>query len=132
MTDQQARALAYAQRIAGIALDKLAEDVLILDMHELSTFTDAFVIASGRNPRMVKSIADEITIKMRQEHRLIARSIAGERDADWIVIDFIDVVVHVFTPEQRQFYRLEELWGDVPRIPVDEPEDDAAAAGDEG
>lgn len=108
-----------ARRIAAIAQDKLAEDVLILDMREFCSFTDAFVIASGRNPRQVKSIVDEVLEKMRQEQRLIARSVAGERDADWIVVDFVDVVVHVFTPEQRQYYRLEELWSDVPRVELD-------------
>lgn len=116
-----AAALATAQRIAAVAQDKLAEDVLLLDMSEFCSFTDAFVIASGRTTRQVKAIADEVLEKLRQEQRLFARSVAGERDADWIVIDFVDVVVHVFTPEQRQFYRLEELWSDVPRVAVEAP-----------
>jgi ribosome-associated protein len=58
-------------------------------------------------------------VKLKQEERLIARGIAGEREADWIVIDYVDIVVHVFTPEQRSFYRLEDLWADVPRVEVD-------------
>ena len=130
--------LTNAQRIANIAIDKLGEDVVILDMREFCTFTDYFVIASGRNTRQVKGMFDEILEKLKQESRWIARAVAGEREADWIVIDFIDVVVHLLTPEQREFYRLEELWGDVPRVEIElEPDespagiaadDDAAAA----
>lgn len=111
--------LRIAQRIAGIAVDKLAEDVLILDMREFCSFADYFVIASGRNARQVKGVADEMIVKLKQESRLIPRAIAGEREADWIVIDYIDVVVHAFTPEQRAFYRLEDLWSDVPRVELD-------------
>jgi ribosome-associated protein len=116
---QSVSVLETAQRIAAIAQDKLAEDVLILDMREFCSFTDYFVIASGRNARQVKGIFDETLVKLKQESRLIPRAIAGEREADWIVIDYIDVVVHVFTPEQRAYYRLEELWSDVPRVELD-------------
>lgn len=116
---QSVTVLDTAQRIAAIAQDKLAEDVLILDMREFCSFTDYFVIASGRNARQVKGIFDEIVVKLKHESRLIPRAIAGEREADWIVIDYIDVVVHVFTPEQRAYYRLEELWSDVPRVELD-------------
>ncbi len=117
--DRSVTVLAQAQRIAAVALDKLAEDVVILDMREMCSFTDYFVIATGRNTRQVKGIHDEILVKLKQEERLIARGIAGEREADWIVIDYVDIVVHVFTPEQRSFYRLEDLWADVPRVEVD-------------
>lgn len=117
--DRSVTVLAQAQRIAAVALDKLAEDVVILDMREMCSFTDYFVIATGRNTRLVKAIHDEILLKLKQEERLIARGVAGEREADWIVIDYVDIVVHIFTPEQRSFYRLEDLWADVPRIAVD-------------
>lgn len=117
--DRSVTVLAQAQRIAAVALDKLAEDVVILDMREMCSFTDYFVIATGRNTRLVKAIHDEILLKLKQEERLIARGVAGEREADWIVIDYVDIVVHIFTPEQRSFYRLEDLWADVPRIVVD-------------
>lgn len=115
----EADVLRYAQRIAAIAYDKLAEDVLLLDMREFCSFTDYFLIATGRNTRQVKGIFDEVMVKLKQESRLIPRGIAGEREADWIVIDYIDIVVHVMTPEQRSFYRLEELWDDVPRVALD-------------
>lgn len=109
----------HARRIAAIAQDKLAEDLVILDMREVCSFTDYFVICSGRNARQVKSIYDDLHQKLKQEFRLIPRAIAGEREAEWIVIDYVDVVVHVFTPELRAYYRLEDLWSDVPQLALD-------------
>jgi len=109
-----------ARRIAAIAQDKLAEDVVILDMRPVCVFTDFFVVASGRNPRQTKAIFDEIHEVMKHDHRVLPRATDGEREADWIVADYLDVVVHVFTPETRAFYRLEDLWGDVPNIELEE------------
>ena len=109
----------YARRIAEVANDKLAEDIVILDMTGVSSFTDYFIICSGRNSRQTKGIYEEIYHRLKQESRLIPRAIAGEREAEWIVIDYFDLVVHVFTPELRSFYRLEDLWGDVPRIALE-------------
>ena len=109
----------YARRIAEVANDKLAEDIVILDMTGVSSFTDYFIICSGRNSRQTKGIYEEIYHRLKQESRLIPRAIAGEREAEWIVIDYFDLVVHVFTPELRSFYRLEDLWGDVPRVALD-------------
>ena len=108
--------LEQARRIAAIAQDKLAEDVVILDMRPVCVFTDFFVICSGRNPRQTKGIWDEIHEVMKREERTLPRSIAGAREADWIVADYLDVVLHVFTPETRGYYRLEDLWGDVPNV----------------
>jgi ribosome-associated protein len=109
-----------ARRIAAIAQDKLAEDVVILDMRPVCVFTDFFVICSGRNPRQTKAIFDEILVQLKHDNRLIPRATDGEREADWIVADYLDVVVHVFTPETRAFYRLEDLWGDVPNVELEE------------
>jgi len=109
-----------ARRIAGIAQDKLAEDVVILDMRPVCVFTDFFVIASGRNPRQTKAIWDEIHELLKaDDERLIPRAVDGEREATWIVADYLDVVLHVFTPETRGFYRLEDLWGDVPNVELE-------------
>jgi ribosome-associated protein len=112
--------LAQARRIAGIAQDKLAEDVVILDMRPLCVFTDFMVIASGRNPRQVKAIWDEVHEVLKAEARAIPRAVDGERESTWVVADYLDVVLHVFTPEQRSFYDLEDLWGDVPNIELEE------------
>jgi ribosome-associated protein len=83
-------------------------------MGEAVSYTDFFVIATGANPRQTKAIAGEIEGKLRSRRR--PARVEGEREAEWILIDFIDVVVHVFTPAARDFYRLETLWGDVPRL----------------
>ena len=109
-----------ARRIAAIAQDKLAEDVVILDMRPVCVFTDFFVICSGRNTRQTKGIFDEIHEQLKHDHQLIPRATDGEREAEWIVADYLDVVVHVFTPETRAYYRLEDLWGDVPNVELDE------------
>jgi ribosome-associated protein len=108
-----------ARRIAAIAGDKLARDVVILDMRPVCTYTDYFVVCTGANPRQTKSIADEVQGLLRAENRLRPRSVEGEREATWIIADYLDVVLHVFTPESRQFYRLEDLWDDVPHESVE-------------
>lgn len=81
------------------------------------TYTDYFVIATGANPRLTKAIADEIQTRLRS--RVRPARVEGEREGDWILLDYLDVVVHVFAPAAREFYRLESLWGDVPRVPFD-------------
>jgi ribosome-associated protein len=111
--------LAQARRIAALAQEKLAEDVVILDMRPVCTFTDYFVIASGRNPRQTAAIWDEVHGRMKQEQRLLPRSIDGTQEGSWILADYLDVVLHVFTPEARAFYKLEDLWGDVPAVELD-------------
>jgi ribosome-associated protein len=87
-------------------------------MRGVCDFTDFFVIASGRNPRQTKAIYDEIAGRMKKEHRLLPRASAGLPEATWIVGDYNDVVLHLFTPETRDFYRLEQLWDDVPSVEV--------------
>ena len=93
---------------------------MILDMRPVCTFTDFFVIATGRNSRQTGAIWDEVHTKMKQEQRLIPRTVDGTREGSWILADYLDVVLHVFTPETRRYYRLEELWGDVPSVEVAE------------
>jgi ribosome-associated protein len=111
--------LEQARRIAALAQEKLAEDVVILDMRPECSFTDYFVIATGRNPRQTAAIWDEVHTQLKQEARLIPAGVDGVREGAWIVGDFIDVVLHVFTPEARRYYRLEELWSDVPAVDLD-------------
>jgi ribosome-associated protein len=115
----QLNSLEQARRIAGIAQDKLADDVVILDMRPACIYTDFFVVCSGRNTRQVKSIWDEVHERLKQEDRLIPRAVDGARESTWIVADYLDVVLHVFTPDTRAYYRLEDLWGDVPSVEVE-------------
>jgi ribosome-associated protein len=88
-------------------------------MRPVCTYTDFFVIASGQNPRQTAAIYDEVRERLKKENGLIPHSSEGSREANWIVADYIDVVLHVFTPDARMFYKLEDLWGDVPFIEVE-------------
>jgi|SRR5579862_373035 len=108
-----------ARRIAALAQEKLAEDVIILDMRPVCTFTDFFVICTGRNARQTASIWDEVHGRLKHESDLLPRSADGVREGTWILADYLDVVLHVFTPEARQYYKLEDLWGDVPAVELD-------------
>ena len=99
---------------AQAAYDKKGEDVQVLDLTELSDVCDYFVLATGTNNRQVDSIVDEIEEKG-AEHPF---SIEGREQKTWMLMDYGSVVVHVFTPEARDFYRLEKLWGDAPQLPL--------------
>ena len=107
-----------ALEIAGHASDKKARDIIVLEMGGAVTYTDFFVIVSGANPRQTRAIADGIQTRLRQRRR--PARVEGDREGYWILLDYLDVVVHVFTPAAREFYRLENLWGDVPRVSVGE------------
>ncbi|MGH3072715.1 MAG: ribosome silencing factor [Gaiellaceae bacterium] len=108
--------LEQARRIAALASEKLAEDVVILDMRPVCVYTDFFVLATGRNARQTKAIFDEVYAQLKQEDKVLPRGVDGAAEAEWIIADYLDVVLHVFTPETRAFYRLEDLWGDVPAV----------------
>ena len=88
-------------------------------MRPVCAFTDYFVICNGTNPRQTKAIWDEVHERLKHDEGSLPRSVAGEPEGRWIVADYLDVVLHVFTPESRDYYRLEELWGDVPSIELD-------------
>jgi ribosome-associated protein len=111
--------LEQARLIAGLAQEKLAEDVVILDLRPVTVYTDFFVLCSGRNPRQTKAIVDEVRERLKQQYKLRPRSVEGQRQGDWILVDYLDVVLHVFTPETRGYYGLEELWGDMPSVELD-------------
>lgn len=119
-TEARLTPLEQARRTAALCQEKLATDVTILDMRGVCDYTDFFVIATGRNVRQTKAIYDEVAGTLKRDHRVLARSTAGLPEATWIVGDYTDVVLHLFTPETRRFYRLEELWSDVPSVDVAE------------
>ena len=95
---------------ANAALDVKAEDVKVLDVRGLVTYTDFMVLCTGRNSRLTRRIAEEVSLRLKAETGLLPLGIEGGKGGDWILIDFVDFVVHVFTPEAREFYRLEVLW----------------------
>jgi ribosome-associated protein len=109
---------ALADLVAGYAADKKAIDVVQLDLRGILGYTDFFVVCSGNTDRQVKAIHDGINEGMKKEHGILPRRVEGLSEAHWVLLDYLDVIVHVFTPETRDFYRLEQLWGEAPRRAV--------------
>ena len=103
-----------AERIAALAADRKAIDVRVLDVREVVSYTDWFVICSGNTERQARAIRDAVYQGLKDENGLLPRRAEGEREARWILLDYLDCVVHIFTPEAREYYRLEQLWGEVP------------------
>lgn len=104
---------------ARAAAEKKALDIVVLKMSELIYLTDYFVICTGRSGRQVKTIADFIEEKIR-EAGLVCRGREGRSAAHWVLLDYGDVVIHVFTPDDREFYRLDAIWKDAPRLELEE------------
>ncbi len=100
--------------MAEIAKDKKAEDIVLLDMRNLTTFCDYFVVISGNNSRHIKAISDEIEERLEDEDIGLWHS-EGAEESKWILMDYGDCLVHLFEPEARRFYDLEGLWGDAPQ-----------------
>ena len=100
--------------IGRLAADKKAIDIVELDLRGVLGYTDYFLICSGNTSRQTKAIHDGILEGLKHEHAMIPRRVEGASRADWILMDYLDVVVHIFTPETRGFYRLEQLWGEAP------------------
>jgi ribosome-associated protein len=94
------------------AADRKALDIVQLDLRGIIGYTDYFVICTGRTDRQAKAIHDAIHQGMKNEHGRLPRRVEGLSQARWILMDYLDVVVHVFTPETREYYRLEQLWGE--------------------
>ena len=113
------------QQAARAAQDKKAADLSVLDVRDVSTFTDYFVVCSGQNSRQVKAIADAVEDTLLKARTRPAH-VEGYDRAEWVLLDYFDFIVHVFTPSMREFYALERLWGSAERIAVPEP---ARAAG---
>lgn len=111
------RYMEYARVAAEAAEDKKARDLVILDISEMSVIADYFIICSANSRTQVRAVADAVRDKLEQ-HGLSCKSMEGKEDAKWILIDFGDVIVHVFMDEERNFFGLERLWGDAPRLAV--------------
>lgn len=127
-TEKRRSTAAKPKRLSGevakavrAALDKKAQDVVVLDLRHTPAFTDFFVLCSGQNQRQVKAIADAVEETLRAA-KVRPAHIEGYDRAEWVLMDFFTFIVHVFTPQTRAFYSLERLWGDAERIDVsDEP-----------
>lgn len=102
------------EQICRYAEDKKAGDLVELDLRGVLGYTDWFVICSGNTERQTKAIHDGILEGLKHDHGVLPRRVEGLSRADWILMDYLDVVVHIFTPATREFYRLEQLWGEAP------------------
>ena len=110
---------ALADRIAAVASDRKAIDLRVVDLRGLIGYTDFFVVATGNTERQTKAIHDAVYRELKDDLGLLPRRAEGATEARWILLDYLDVVLHVFTPQAREFYRLEHLWGDAPARSVD-------------
>lgn len=111
----------FAVEIARIADDKKADEVLVLHVGEVLGITEYFVLSGASNPRLVGAIADEVTSQMRERYGRSPIRTEGIREQMWVLVDYGDVVVHVFAEETRRFYEIERLYKDVPKIEWQEP-----------
>jgi ribosome-associated protein len=108
-----------ARRIAEITDSKQAGDILALDMRGLVGYTDFLVICTARNERQAKAVHDEVHLRLKRERELLPGNVEGDADSRWVLMDYLDCVLHIFVPETRDYYRLETLWGEAPRLELD-------------
>lgn len=104
-----------------LAENRKAENVVVLDVREVSSITDYFVIATGTSEPHLRAIVDEITEKLREDHNLKPKSHDGTLQTSWIVLDYFDVIVHIMRADVRDHYKLEDLWGDAPHVKPKKP-----------
>ncbi len=114
---------ALARRLAELADSKAATEILVLDMRELVAYTDFLTICTARNERQAKAIADEAKLQLKQERQLLPSGTEMEGADGWIILDYLDCVLHVFTAEARERYQLEDLWREAPRLQLPTPQD---------
>jgi ribosome-associated protein len=117
-----------ARHIAALADEKGGTEILVLDVRPLVGYTDYLVICTARNERQADAIQDDVRRKLKEEGLLPGR-VEGVGEAQWIVLDFLDAVLHVFTAETREKYRLEQLWGEAPRLELPPGSDGSLATG---
>jgi ribosome-associated protein len=107
---------ALARRIAEIVEAKGGADIVALDVRDLVGYTDFLLIATARNERQAKAIHDEVYSRLKREDSMLPGSVEGEGEAQWVLMDYLDAVLHLFVPATRDYYRLETLWGEAPRL----------------
>jgi ribosome-associated protein len=104
--------------LAAIVDDKLGEDVVALDVRELVGYTDFLLVCTARNERQAKAIHDEVYERLKKDRGRLPAAVEGAAEARWVLMDYLDCVLHVFVPELRDRYRLEVLWGEAPRLAI--------------
>ena len=110
--------LALAQRAAQIAIDNKAQDVVLLDLRGVTDMTDFFLIASGTSDTHVRSLGNSVLEEMKRDSGQMAHHVEGLSQGRWVLLDYVDVVVHIFHPTLRSFYQIERLWADAEQVPL--------------
>ncbi|MBI4320354.1 MAG: ribosome silencing factor [Chloroflexi bacterium] len=105
-----------ARKVAEIAADKKASDIVLLDIGRLTTIADYFVICNGNSERQLKAITDDVLEKLKKDDGIAPLHIEGTEGSGWILLDYGSVIVHVFTPTERQYYKLESIWSEAPVV----------------
>jgi ribosome-associated protein len=104
------------------AESKKATDIKVLDLTSITSFTDRFVLCTGSNSRQIQAISDEITLRLKDDRGELPLSVEGYNQAEWVLIDYGDFLVHIFSPKAREYYALERLWRNAKTIDFDKPE----------
>ena len=118
-TDKKGQTLSLVKTIVNLIDDKKAEDIVILEIAGLSVIADYFVICTGRSITQTKAVADHVVDMLKQDHNIQVKGVEGQQDGKWILLDFGEVIVHVFRHEEREFYNLERLWGDANQLQLE-------------
>jgi ribosome-associated protein len=122
---------ALARKLAELADAKQADDIVVLDMRALVSYTDFLTICTARNERQARAIVEEVRVRVKEEQSRLPGGTEGEGSDGWIVLDYLDCVLHVFTAGERERYQLEDLWREAPRLELglDASEASSAASG---
>jgi ribosome-associated protein len=115
------------QRIAEIVDDKQGEDIVALEVGDLVGYTDYLLICTARNERLAKAIHDEVYYRLKHDQDRLPGRVEGLTESRWILVDYLDCILHVFVPETRDRYRLDQLWGEAPRLELELADPQAAA-----
>lgn len=109
----------YARTALEAASNKLATDCVAIDISQYLSVADYFVVVTGSNDKQIAAIAREVEKELFEKHHLKLRNVEGDSKQSWLLLDFVDIVVHIFTPQAREEYRLEKLWGDAPKFSIE-------------
>jgi ribosome-associated protein len=124
----EAQSESLARQLAAVADSKKAEEVVVLDMRGLVAYTDFLAICTARSERQAKAIVDEVRVRVKRETGLLPGGVDAGGDAGWTILDYLDCVLHVFTPDARKRYALEDLWHEAPRLELDFDAPEASSA----
>ncbi len=107
---------ALAHKVADVMSDKKASDIVVLDLRGLTYIADYFVIGNGTTERQIRALADEVEQRLKQDDRIVPYQVEGTSASGWVLIDYGEVIVHIFSPSERDYYKIEKIWSDAPVV----------------